>query len=105
MTVDARYSRARALFRNAVETLAVHRGGIRERLQAVDKELFVLPPMQVPDALQDDYNALRAACTRLGPQAGEGSINATFRRSKFSTLVRIAQNIVDLRETFADPGC
>jgi hypothetical protein len=99
-TLSAEHLRARGLFSGAVETLAVHYGNIRQRLQAVDKEVFMLPVDQVPDVLRAAYDDLWARCTKLAPGSREGSIDATFRRSHFATLDRIVRDIVELNRRF-----
>jgi hypothetical protein len=93
-----RYDRAALLFRIASEQLASDTGDIRDRLAALDKELFNIRP----EDLSDDtdvlglYKQLRDQSTALAAKDDEGRLNATFQRSRHKTLSDIARLIVEI---------
>lgn len=87
--------RGRSLAREAAHTLATNRGGLRERLLAIDPEFFSIPTSQLPhvEAIREEYGRLRTAATALDARDTEGRLAATFARSQFVTLERLADAI------------
>src|SRR5258705_3322154 len=87
--------RGRSLSRDAAHTLATHRGGLRERLLAIDPEFFSIPASQLPHlaSIREEHERIRTAATALAARDTEGRLAATFSRAQFATLERLADAV------------
>lgn len=81
---------------NAVESLAIGRGDVRDRLRVAGSVLAPLRPSDFPEKLQDRFNSIKDNLTRYPPVGSEGEIEATMKRIKNSTGERIAKSIFEL---------
>ena len=93
-----------SLTREAVHTLATHRGGLRERLLAIDPEFFSIPPFQLPQVqpILDEYARIRSTATAIAPSDSEGRLAATFSKSRYVTLERLAGDILAFHLTLSE---
>ena len=98
-----RFSRAYTLTIEAAHTMVVGRGGIRERLKAIDPEFFSLRESAFPDheGLRVNVSRLFQGVRALEDKADEGNLSATSSRSRFETLDALAQLFCEVYRDFS----
>lgn len=96
------HSYAASQLADAVHTLVVSPGNVRERLQIASEALTLLQPSHFPPDLRSNFVDLYADLTKHGPLLSydgsiqEGAIPNTLRRIRNSTGSKLAQRIYDL---------
>ena len=87
-----KYTRTLSLTSEATQILCTGKDNIRIRLQNIDREFFLLSPTEFPgeNDIQILVGELHKAVFKLKPTGDEGTLEATFTRSRFSTLEQIA---------------
>jgi len=78
----------------AVQTLAVGAGDIKDRLIGAGQLFLCVMPEDVPGELREDVKWVRDQLTKFPPIGSEGSLRATMRSIRKSTGVKIAKRIL-----------
>ena len=86
-----------------METLATHRGAIRDRLWEVQRDLVPISDRDMPAGLLADWQKLKADMRRLEPNArGQTRYGATISRVRLETCEAFASRIFILYERLRD---
>lgn len=97
-----RYIYAASKLADAVHTLAVAPGHVRDRLLLASEVLAPLEPAHFPPHLRTQFAELYSCLTKHGPvfaydgRVQEGAIPHTLRRIRSSTGTKLAQLVYDL---------
>lgn len=97
--MSVHYFRVKSLLNDAVRTLAIGRGRLRDRLQLVDQEAFCIPDKAVPEEVREEYAELKRLCRVKAPKHDEGVLHATFQQRRVDKLEEIARLIVDISDS------
>ena len=96
------HSYAASKLSDAVHTLVVSPGNVRERLRLASGALTLLSPAHFPPNLRSDFVDLCADLSKYGPVISydgsiqEGAISNTLRRIRNRTGSKLAQRVYDL---------
>jgi len=78
----------------AVNILATHPGDVRKRLSAAYCRFCEASPEMLPPHIRSELEWVREQLNRFPARHGEGTLQATLRRIRNSTGVKIANRIV-----------
>jgi len=87
---------------NALDSLALGEGNIKERLISVHSDLISIHPNEIPAEHKEDWEWIQKQFTKLGPltsPSGEvwvGSVENTMKKIHKSTGVKIAKKIYSM---------
>ena len=81
------------IFYEAVHSLSVGEGDVRDRLRKSCLKLLLIPKADLPDEIIDDYKWFSDSITKFEAQYNEGRMEATLRRIKNSTGRKIADKV------------
>jgi len=87
---------------NALESLALGKGNIKERLIYVSDDLIGVNPNEIPEEFKSDWKWIQEQLSKFGPvtsPSGEvwvGSVENTMKKIRKSTGVKIANKIYSL---------
>ena len=88
---------------NALESLALGEGNIKERLINVSSDLIGVNPKEIPEEHKSDWKWIQDQLTKLGPltsPSGEqiwvGPVENTMKRIHKSTGVKIAKKVYNI---------
>jgi len=99
-----RYQRAYRFTEDALYTLCSASGGMRDRLQKIDKEFFTISMAELPenDSLRANFQKLHDFVTsKEASYANEGKITATLSQLHHTKLKKITQLIWDIYTEFS----
>ena len=100
--MSVHYFRARNLIREAVRTLTIGRGILRERLQQIDQEAFCIRDEAMPPEVREKYSELKRLCRAKKPKYDEGTIHATFQQRRVDKLEVIVHLLIDIHDTIIE---
>ncbi len=102
IVVNPRYFYAYEKFSDAIRSLAIGPGDVRQRLRSAYLHFHPVREKHLPEHLQNDYQWVLQQLTRFGPATGRdgkvlrGSMDETLSRIRNSTGTKIAERILHI---------